>query len=84
MTTIALQFWAGARAAAGVAREEWEAGSVAEAIESARRARADAAFDRVVEMCSILIDGVVAGADDLSAVRTTPVVAELLPPFAGG
>ncbi len=84
MTTIALQFWAGARAAAGVAREEWDADSVAGALELARRARSNADFDRVVAMCSILIDGVVAGAEDLAAVRTESVVAELLPPFAGG
>lgn len=84
MTTIALQYWAGARAAAGVAREEWEALSVAEALELARRSRADAAFDRVVAMCSILVDGAVAGAADLAAPRSTPVVAEILPPFAGG
>ncbi len=84
MTTIAFQFWAGARATAGVTREEWQADSVAEAIELARRARADVAFDRVVAMCSILIDGIVAGPDDLAALRTTPVVAEFLPPFAGG
>jgi sulfur-carrier protein len=84
MTTIALQFWAGARAAAGVAREEWVADSVAEAVQLARAARNDADFDRVVAMCSILVDGVVAHPDDLSRVRTTPVVAEVLPPFAGG
>jgi hypothetical protein len=83
-TTIALQFWAGARAAAGVAREEWVTDSVAEAIELARRARNDAEFDRVVAMCSILIDGAVAHPADLFRVRTIPVVAELLPPFAGG
>jgi len=84
MTTIALQFWAGARAAAGVPREEWAADSVADAIQMARKSRNDTHFDRVVAMCSILVDGVVASADDLSMVRTSPVVAELLPPFAGG
>lgn len=84
MTTIALQFWAGARAAAGVAREEWVADSVTEALELARRARNDARFDRVVAMCSILVDGEVAHPDDLSRARTSPVVAEVLPPFAGG
>ena len=84
MTTIALQFWAGARAAAGVPREEWTADSVAEAIQLARQARSDTHFDRVVAMCSILVDGVVAHPDDLSRARTTPVVAEVLPPFAGG
>ncbi len=84
MTTITLQFWAGARAAAGVAREEWAAGSVGEALDLARAARADPRFDRVVAMCSILIDGTVAKPDDLVRPRTEPVLAEVLPPFAGG
>ena len=35
MTTIVLQFWAGARAAAGTAREEWSADSVADALSTA-------------------------------------------------
>jgi hypothetical protein len=84
MTTIGLQFWAGAKAAAGVAREEWDADSVAEALDRARRSRADPNFDRVVAMCSVLIDGQVAGAGDLAVRRSEPVVAEILPPFAGG
>jgi hypothetical protein len=84
MTRIGLQFWAGAKAAAGVAREEWDADSIAEALDRARQARADPHFDRVVAMCSVLIDGRVAGAGDLAARRSEPVVAEILPPFAGG
>jgi hypothetical protein len=35
-------------------------------------------------MCSVLIDGQVAGAGDLAVRRSEPVVAEILPPFAGG
>jgi sulfur-carrier protein len=84
MTTIGLQFWAGAKAAAGVAREEWNADSVAEALDRAREARSDPNFDRVVAVCSVLIDGRVAGARDLAARRSEPLVAEILPPFAGG
>ncbi|HET9646695.1 MAG TPA: hypothetical protein VFP34_00500 [Microlunatus sp.] len=84
MTTIALQFWGGARAAAGVAREEWQANTIAEALDLARSKRRDPHFDRVVAMCSILVDGTAAGEHVLSAVRSAPVVAEILPPFAGG
>jgi sulfur-carrier protein len=84
MTTIGLHFWAGARAAAGVASEDWPADSVAEALQLARAHRGDPDFDRVVGMCSILIDGVVAKEDDLARLRTEPTVAEILPPFAGG
>jgi molybdopterin synthase sulfur carrier subunit len=84
MTTIALQFWGGARAAAGVDREEWEARSVAEALELAAAARSDPRFDRVVAICTILVDGAVLGPAGLRAPRDAPVTAECLPPFAGG
>ena len=84
MTTIVLQFWAGARAAAGTAQEEWSAGSIADALALARSRRADRHFDRVLEMCSILVDGTLAGPAELTRPRTEPVVAEVLPPYAGG
>jgi hypothetical protein len=84
MTTIVLQFWAGARAVAGTNREEWSAGSVAAALELARSSRSDPGFDRVLAMCSILVDGRIAGPTELVRSRTEPVVAEVLPPYAGG
>lgn len=84
MTTIVLQFWAGARMAAGTAREEWSADSVAEALRSARSSRGDPHFDRVLAMCSILVDGARAGPAELTRPRSEPVVAEVLPPYAGG
>ncbi len=84
MTTIVLQFWAGARAAAGTAREEWSADSVADALSSARSRRDDPHFDRVLAMCSILVDGTLAGPAELGRRRTEPVIAEVLPPYAGG
>jgi molybdopterin converting factor small subunit len=84
MTKISLRYWAGARAAAGVEHEQFEAGSVSDALAQARARRADARFDRVLSVCSVLIDGTVARAADLDRQRDSSVEAEILPPFAGG
>jgi molybdopterin synthase sulfur carrier subunit len=85
MATISLYYWAGAKAAAGVSMERFETDSVAAALEQARRSRTgDAHFDRVLRMSSVLVDGVVARADDLEGMRSGDVRVEILPPFAGG
>jgi sulfur-carrier protein len=84
MANILLHYWAGARAAAGVEREDFEADSVADALAQARGRRADARFDSVLSACSILIDGTIARAADLDRRRDEAVEAEILPPFAGG
>jgi sulfur-carrier protein len=84
MATISLNYWAGARAAAGLASEEWQAGSIAEALALARLQRADPRFDRVLAASSILVDGHLAGPGDLIQPRDQAVTAEILPPFAGG
>ena len=84
MTTVSLHYWAGARAAAGLEVEEIEASSVAEALDAARARRGDDRFDRVLGMCSLLIDGTVASGSELTRQRTDPVTVEILPPFAGG
>ena len=83
MATMSLHYWAGARAAAGVAEEQFEADSVADALESACQSRGEA-FRRVVGACSLLVDGIAAHPADLQRPRTDPVRVELLPPFAGG
>lgn len=84
MTTIRLHYWAGARAAAGVETETWTAGSIAEALRAAEQARADPHFSRVLQACSVLVDGVVVRSEDLARPAQEPVTAEILPPFAGG
>lgn len=84
MTTIILRYWAGARAAAGLSSETWEADSIAAALNCARRRRTDPRFDRVLSICSLLVDGQVVGPDDLDRTRTGSVQVEVLPPFAGG
>lgn len=84
MVLVSLHYWAGAKAAAGMAEETVEAGSVAEALSIVTQGRPDPRFARVVRASSILVDGVAAHAADLERVLTGPVRAEVLPPFAGG
>jgi sulfur-carrier protein len=84
MQMVALYYWAGARAAAGVESESIRATTVAEAVQTVVTAHADPAFSRVVQACSLLVDGVAAHPDDLDRVLTGPVRVDVLPPFAGG
>ena len=81
---VSLHYWAGAKAAAGVAEEEIEARSVAEALRLARDERSDPHFDKVIKASSVLIDGLTAHPADLERPLTAPVRVEILPPFAGG
>jgi molybdopterin synthase sulfur carrier subunit len=83
MVTVSLYYWAGARAAAGVEVETISTTSVAEALRQAKAARDDR-FSRVVQACSLLIDGVAARPADLDRMLTEPVRVDVLPPFAGG
>ena len=84
MVTVSLHYWAGARAAAGVAEEHIEARSVAEALRFACDERSDPRFDKVIKASSVLIDGLTAHQADLERPLTAPVRVEVLPPFAGG
>jgi sulfur-carrier protein len=84
MVTVSLHYWAGARAAAGVAEEVIEAQSVAQALQIASRQRSDPRFERVVKASSILIDGRAAHQEDLEQRLSQAVQVEVLPPFAGG
>lgn len=84
MAGISVHYWAGAKAAAGVEMERFEADSVSAALEQARDARGDPSFDRVLKMSSVLIDGVAAHREDLARPLSTDVRVEILPPFAGG
>jgi len=81
---VTLNFWAGARAAAGTSSETVEAGSVGEALDVLLARHADARFTRVVRASSLLVDGVTASGDALGVPLTDAVVVEVLPPFAGG
>ena len=83
MATMSLHYWAGARAAAVVAEEQFEANTIAAALEAACQSRGSA-FRRVVSACSLLVDGLAVHAADLERPRSGSVRVELLPPFAGG
>lgn len=84
MVTISLYYWAGAKAAAGVAVERFDATTVAAALQCARDQRVDPRFDQVLSVSSVLVDGVVVRGEALARVLQEPVRVEILPPFAGG
>lgn len=84
MTTISLYYWAGAKAAAGIEMERFDADTVAQAIGQARAQHANPAFDRVLSASSVLVDGLVTRGTDLERRLTRAVRVEILPPFAGG
>ena len=82
MTTI--RYWAGARAAAGVASEQTSATTLAEALLLARATRDDR-FGAVLSVCSFVVDGDPVGARDHAAiVLVEGGLVDVLPPFAGG
>ena len=80
MRPVTLRYWAGARAAAGVTEETFEAGPlVGDILEAA--VAAHPGLRDVVAVCSVLVDGRSVGRD----VRVgDDKVVEVLPPFAGG
>ena len=84
LPTISLHYWAGARAAAGCEVEAFPVATIAEALAAARAVRADPHFDRVLSICSLLVDGVVVTGQELLRTRQESTEVEVLPPFAGG
>jgi molybdopterin converting factor small subunit len=79
-----LRYWAGARAAAGVASERVDAATLAEALNAARAGR-DERFGRVLSVCSFVVDEHPVGRTPPDEVSLGPdAVVEVLPPFAGG
>ncbi len=86
MAEVTIQYWAAAKAAAGVAEESVEAGTLAEALDEvvARRA-GDGRLRAVLATSSFLVDGVAAGRG-VAAELILPDAAriEVLPQFAGG
>jgi sulfur-carrier protein len=84
MVPVSLHYWAGAKAAAGVAEEKIEARSVAEALRLACDRRSDPHFDKVIAASSVLIEGLTAHQEDLERPLRAPARVEVLPPFAGG
>lgn len=83
MTQVRLHYWAGARAAAGVEEDSYEAATVAEALALATGSR-DPRFAKVLAGCSLLIDGRALHPGDHDQPLDADVTVEVLPPFAGG
>lgn len=84
MAQVTLNYWAGARAAAGTASETLVADSVREALESAAGRRAGSRYRQVLAASSLLLDGAAVHEADLDRPLVDAVQVEVLPPFAGG
>lgn len=81
MAHVTVRYFAGARAAAGLAEEQTEARTMAELVTALGTARG-ARLARTLTACSFLVDGV--AARDLDAVLPEQATIDVLPPFAGG
>ncbi|MFT4164734.1 MAG: MoaD/ThiS family protein [Microlunatus sp.] len=79
-----LVYWAGAKAVAGATSEIWPVDTVGAALRAAAEQRRQERFDRLLQVCTVLVDGVVVHPADFEKVRQCPVRVEILPPFAGG
>ncbi|NLU74105.1 MoaD/ThiS family protein [Streptomyces sp. HNM0575] len=86
MASGTIRYWAAAKAAAGTAEERYEAGTLAEALNSARERHTERPdFARVLLRCSYLVDGDPVGKRAHEAVALSDGgTVEVLPPFAGG
>ncbi|MFD1663301.1 MoaD/ThiS family protein [Streptomyces caeni] len=79
-----VRYWAAAKAAAGVAEEPYDAGTLAEALATVRE-RHPGELVRVLQRCSFLVDGEPVGTREHETVRLADGgTVEVLPPFAGG
>ena len=86
MAKVTIQYWAAAKEAAGIDREEVEAGTLAEALEVIVARRGDSGRLRsVLATSSFLVDGTSAGRSvGANLVLQDAAVIEVLPQFAGG
>ena len=81
-----IRYWAAAKAEAGTGEEPYRAVTLQDALDAARRLHAGRpGFERVLSLCSFLVDGAPVGLRDHTSVALTEGgVVEVLPPFAGG
>lgn len=86
MAAGTIRYWASAKAAAGVAEDTADAGTLAEALAVALARHADRAKLRgVLTVCSYVVDGQPTGRRPHDEVLLSEGwVVEALPPFAGG
>ena len=79
-----LRYWAAARAAAGTASDELDAATLAAALAQAV-ARHGSGLEKVLQVCSYVVDGDPVGARPHEAVTLREgALVDVLPPFAGG
>ena len=79
--SVTVRYFAGARAAAGVATESRAAGSLEELVGQIVDAHGER-LERVLTACSFLVDGTTTR--DRTLVLAPGAVVDVLPPFAGG
>ena len=85
--TVVVRYWAGARAAAGVAEETFPVpGNLGELLDEVLARHVDRPrLKDVVSVCSVLVgDRPVSSVDPADVVLRDGDTVELLPPFAGG
>ena len=81
---LTFRYWAAAKAAAGLAEEMVEAGTLALALDLVRAAHGSR-LSEVLDRCSFLIDGNPVGSRDYASVSLADgALVDCLPPFAGG
>ncbi len=82
MSTV--RYWAAARAAAGTATDEVDAATLADALAEVGQ-RHGAPLEKVLSVCSYVVDGDPVGSRDRTQVPLAPgALVDVLPPFAGG
>ena len=82
---VRVRYWAAVRAAAGVAEEQVDAADLAQVLAAVRERHPGPSFQRLLGVCSLLVDGVPVGSRDPRDVPTAvAATVEVLPPFAGG
>lgn len=86
MASVTIRYWAAAKDAAGTAEEAIDAGTLADALDTARGMHAgNPRFAAVLARSSFLVDGTQASRHAAEAVILPgQAVIEVLPAFAGG
>ncbi len=86
--TVTVRYWAGARAAAGTAEDEFAVEgdvTLSDLVALVLERHPGDRMARTVAVCSVLLGDQPVGSRDPGAVVVRPgAVVELLPPFAGG
>ena len=86
--TVTVRYWAGARAAAGTAEDDFAVDgdvTLADLVSLVLERHPDDRMARTVAVCSVLLgDRPVRSQDPASVLVDPGSVVELLPPFAGG